>query len=289
MCRERRCLFSARLVAARSSMLARCSAWSLESNGRPTAPPKQALPASQRPWLSTTRTKTSGSTASVPRSSRRSWGPHPCRKLPTPTPKGANALRKFRLGAWANPTTWRKWRYISPRMNLPGSPGWRLRSTADSPPIDMAIPRSRKAIAHLAVDELRERLRTSNTARQFGFVLREAEPGRVVLQMRVREKHKQVHGVVHGGVIAALADTAGGLATYMACPRGTRIATVEMKINYLEGVEGGAVRADARVVRLGAHIAVVECDVRDDTLRLVGKALMTFFVGPFRKRRKKPH
>jgi uncharacterized protein (TIGR00369 family) len=149
------------------------------------------------------------------------------------------------------------------------------------------MARSRKAIEHLAVDELRERLRTSNTAKQFGFVLRDAEPRRVVLQMRVEERHMQVHGVVHGGVIAALADTAGGLATYMACPRGTRVATVEMKINYLEAVEGGAVRADARVVRLGAHIAVVDCDVRDDNLRLVAKALMTFFVGPFRRKRKR--
>ena len=96
----------------------------------------------------------------------------------------------------------------------------------------------------------------------------------------------QVHGVVHGGVLAALADTAGGLATYMACPRGTRVATIEMKINYLEAVEGGSVTAEARVVRIGGHIAVVDCDVRDDR-RLVGKALMTFFVGPFRKNRKK--
>jgi uncharacterized protein (TIGR00369 family) len=145
---------------------------------------------------------------------------------------------------------------------------------------------SRRAIEHLAVDELRERLQSSQTAQQFGFTLGEAEPGRVVLQMRVEERHKQVHGVVHGGVIAALADTAGGLATYMACPRGTRVATVEMKINYLEAVEGGILRAEARVVRLGAHIAVVDCDVRDDTRRLVGKALMTFFVGPFRKGKK---
>jgi len=32
---------------------------------------------------------------------------------------------------------------------------------------------------------------------------------------------------------------------------------------------------------------VVDCDIRDANLRLVGKALMTFFVGPFRKNRKK--
>jgi 1,4-dihydroxy-2-naphthoyl-CoA hydrolase len=148
-------------------------------------------------------------------------------------------------------------------------------------------PRYRSAIEHLAADELRERLETSNTAKQFGFVLEKAYPGRVVLRMGVDERHKQVHGVVHGGVLAALADTAGGLATYMACPRGTRVATIEMKINYLESVEGGVVHAEAQVVRLGAHVAVVDCDLRDDKRRLVGKALMTFFVGPFSRHRKK--
>jgi uncharacterized protein (TIGR00369 family) len=147
--------------------------------------------------------------------------------------------------------------------------------------------RSFKAIEHLAAEELKQRLHTSNTARQFGFVLAEAEPGRVVLRMRVGERHKQVHGVVHGGVVAALADTAAGLATYMAMPRGRRVATVEMKINYLEPVERGNITAEARVIRRGKHIAVVDCDVRDDERRLVGKALMTFYVGPFSKERKK--
>jgi uncharacterized protein (TIGR00369 family) len=148
------------------------------------------------------------------------------------------------------------------------------------------MSRSFKSIEHLAVHELQERLYSSNTARQFGFRLAVAEPGRVILRMRVSERHKQVHGVVHGGILAALADTAGGLATYMAVPRGRRVATIEMKINYLEAVEGGTVEAEARVVRRGRHIAVVDCDVRSEDHRLVGKALMTFFVGPFRKIRK---
>lgn len=153
--------------------------------------------------------------------------------------------------------------------------------TAGSRRIDMA--RSRQRSEHLAAEDLRERLRASNTAKQFGFVLEKAEPGHVVLEMPVDDRHKQIHGVVHGGVIAALADTAGGLATYMASPRGRRVATIEMKINYLEAVADGTLRADARVVRLGAHIAVVDCDVRDDARRLVGKALMTFFVSPLKR------
>jgi uncharacterized protein (TIGR00369 family) len=133
----------------------------------------------------------------------------------------------------------------------------------------------------VAAQQLRRRLQQNSTSRQMGFTLARATRGRVRLQMKVDARHLQVHGVVHGGVLAALADTAGGLASYMACPLGTRVATVEMKINYLEGVERGTVTADAEVVRIGRHLAVVDCDVTDDTKRLVAKALMTFFVGPF--------
>ncbi|MFZ3217839.1 MAG: PaaI family thioesterase [Candidatus Acidiferrales bacterium] len=151
----------------------------------------------------------------------------------------------------------------------------------------MAESLKSKSAERLAAEELRRRLRESSTARQLGFALVEAERGRVVMRMRVNRRHLQLHGVVHGGVLAALADTAGGLATYMACARGTRVATIEMKINFLEAVEGGNVTAEAVVVRIGRHVAVVDCDVSDDTGRLVGKALMSFFVGPFRKNRKK--
>lgn len=149
------------------------------------------------------------------------------------------------------------------------------------------MARNPKSIQYLAERELRERVRMSNTARQFGFVVQHAERGKVTMRMLVNARHKQLHGVVHGGVLAALADTAGGLATYMTCPLGTRVATVEMKINFLEAVEAGSVTAEAVVVRIGRHIAVADCDLRDNSGRLVAKALMTFFVGPFRKNRKK--
>jgi uncharacterized protein (TIGR00369 family) len=146
---------------------------------------------------------------------------------------------------------------------------------------------SAKKIERIAAQQLRRRLEENSTAKQMGFSLLKATYGRVLLGMRVDSRHLQVHGVVHGGVLAALADTAGGLASYMACPLGTRVATVEMKINYLEGVERGELTADAQVVRLGRHLSVVDCDVKDEDRRLVAKALMTFFVGPFAKPKKR--
>jgi acyl-CoA thioesterase len=124
--------------------------------------------------------------------------------------------------------------------------------------------------------ELARRLNQSNVMRFLGFRLMVAEPGRVVLRFQVRLHHLQVHNVVHGGVIGTLADTAGGMATYLAVPAGTRVATVEMKINFLEPIERGTVTADARVIRCGRNFSVVECDVRDSVGRLAGKALMTF-------------
>lgn len=139
---------------------------------------------------------------------------------------------------------------------------------------------SLQEVRQIGATEVRERLRASGTAKQLGFEVAEVQSGHVVLRMRVKVHHKQVHGVVHGGVLAALADTAGGLASYTAAS-GPRVATIEMKINYLEPVAGGTVVADARVVRIGKHISVVDCDIRDNNSLLVAKALMSFYVGPF--------
>lgn len=137
------------------------------------------------------------------------------------------------------------------------------------------------------VQAIRDRLSKSGTVKQMGFTVEEAEPGRVLLKMLVKPHHKQVHGVVHGGVLATLADTAGGMATYSTNLNTPRSATIEMKINYLEAVDKGTVTAEASVVRRGRHIAVVDCDVRDDH-RLVAKALLTFFVGPFSTNKTEP-
>ena len=131
-----------------------------------------------------------------------------------------------------------------------------------------------------AAKELTRRLRSSNTNRLLGFTVEAAEPGRAVLAMRVRELHRQIHGVVHGGIIATLADTAAALGVYMALPRGTPMATVELKINYLEPLVHGVVIAEGRMLRKGRNFAVAECDIRDHDGKLAAKALMTFVINP---------
>ncbi|HEV2388128.1 MAG TPA: PaaI family thioesterase [Candidatus Acidoferrales bacterium] len=126
--------------------------------------------------------------------------------------------------------------------------------------------------------ELQHRFHRSATRRMFGFRLLRVERGRVWLEMEVARRFLQVHGRVHGGILATLADTATALAAYTVVPPRARLATLEMKINFLEGVERGAVTARARVLRAGRTVVVCECDLRDGADRLAAKAMVTLAV-----------
>jgi uncharacterized protein (TIGR00369 family) len=133
-------------------------------------------------------------------------------------------------------------------------------------------------LSQAALARAAQRLRHSHPVNHFGFVLEKARRGHVVFRMAVLELHKQVHRIVHGGVLAMLADTAGGFAAFLVAPVGSRVVTIELKINFLEAVESGEIRAHARVLRQGSTTSVVDCEIFDQDRRLVSKALMTFAV-----------
>src|ERR1700730_1924706 len=123
---------------------------------------------------------------------------------------------------------------------------------------------------------VRRRMKESRSTDLFGFEVQSVHPGRATFRLDVRPRHKQIHGVVHGGILAALADTAAAIAAYTAVPKGTEIVTVELKINYLEPVPGGRIKADARVLRAGRNFVVAECEIFNENGSLAAKALLTF-------------
>lgn len=127
-----------------------------------------------------------------------------------------------------------------------------------------------------ATEFVRERMKDSQAIAHLGFDVEKVEKGRAIFQLDVRAHHKQIHGVVHGGILAALADTTAAIAAYTTVPRGTEIATVELKINYLEPVPGGRIKADARVLRTGRNFVVAECEIINEDGSLAAKALLTF-------------
>ncbi len=120
------------------------------------------------------------------------------------------------------------------------------------------------------------RLKLSNFSVLVGLEVEKLYEGGAVLGMTVKEHHLQIHNVVHGGVIASLADTAGAIAAYTVSAVGAELATIELKINYLLPIADGKVEAEGRVLRAGRNFIVVECDIRNAQGKLAAKALMTF-------------
>jgi uncharacterized protein (TIGR00369 family) len=138
------------------------------------------------------------------------------------------------------------------------------------------MPRKMSAEEKRVTELVRARIRESKSTELLGFDVESVHDGRAVFLLEVKPIHKQIHGVVHGGILAALADTTAAIAAYTAVPRGVELATLELKINYLEPVPGGRVKADARVLRAGRNFIVTECDIFNQSGSLAAKALLTF-------------
>ena len=112
-------------------------------------------------------------------------------------------------------------------------------------------------------------------ARLLGFVLRSIEPGRAVFEMEADERHHNPMGTLHGGVYCDLADAAMGYAYAATLGEGETFTTVELKINFFRPVRKGKLTAEARVVRAGANLGYVECDVKDGEGKLAARAAST--------------
>jgi len=135
---------------------------------------------------------------------------------------------------------------------------------------------SKRELGQEHLELAQSRMKMSKFSVLVGFDVEHLYEGGAVLRMEVQEHHRQIQSVVHGGVIAALADTAGAIAAYTVSPEGIELVTIELKINYLLPIAKGTVKAEGKVLRAGRNFVVVECDVRNDEAELAAKALMTF-------------
>lgn len=100
---------------------------------------------------------------------------------------------------------------------------------------------------------------------------------RVVMGVDYDERLCTTGGLVHGGLIMALADSSGAACASLNLPGdATGTSTIESKTNFLGGVRDGRVVAISRPLHKGSTTIVVETEVRrvsDD--RLVAKVTQT--------------
>jgi uncharacterized protein (TIGR00369 family) len=97
------------------------------------------------------------------------------------------------------------------------------------------------------------------------FVLRSAGDGRSTWEYTVDPAHYNTNGVLHGGVLMALLDTAMGHAVgSLVIPNGRYNASAQFNMHFLLPVKTGLVRANAVVKKLGKRLAVVEAEAVDE-------------------------
>jgi len=112
-------------------------------------------------------------------------------------------------------------------------------------------------------------------ARLLGFTMTALEPGRAVFQMQVDGRHHNPLGTLHGGIYCDLADAAMGWAYGASLPEGETFTTIELKVNFLRAVRQGTLTAEAKVVKGGATLGYIECEVTDQDGRLAAKLSCT--------------
>jgi len=100
--------------------------------------------------------------------------------------------------------------------------------------------------------------------------------GQVSVHLRVRDELLQNLGVVHGGAIASLIDTASAFAVLSQIELHERVTTTDLTIHYLRPIISGRMTATARVVRGGRRLFVLAVEVTDDREKLVATAVTSY-------------
>lgn len=94
-------------------------------------------------------------------------------------------------------------------------------------------------------------------------------------ELTVTAQSCNVYNIVHGGCLAALADTVAGSAV---ASRGRNCVTINYGMNFLSPATGTKIKCVARPRKVGKTICVYHCLLTDDKGRTVAAGDFTFMV-----------
>lgn len=110
-------------------------------------------------------------------------------------------------------------------------------------------------------DRVRADFDKQQAMKLLGARLSRVEEGVVEIELPFRPELGQQHGFFHAGLLATIADSAGGYAAYTLMPAGSEVLTVEFKVNMLSPALGEVAVARGRVTRAGRTLTVAEIEV----------------------------
>lgn len=96
----------------------------------------------------------------------------------------------------------------------------------------------------------------------------------------LNSSHLQPFGLVHGGVMATLIDTATFWAAYMRIPEDAGLVNVDIKLNYLKSITSGVLRAEGVAIKSGRSLSYAEARVYDEQETLLVHGTSTLMALP---------
>lgn len=94
--------------------------------------------------------------------------------------------------------------------------------------------------------------------------------GEIVIAMRITEQHTNMRGIVHGGMLASLADSALGLGLTMSCEGRNSFVTVNLSTDFIDAARPGDwVEAHVHIGRIGSRVAFADCELMVDGKRIL--------------------
>jgi uncharacterized protein (TIGR00369 family) len=128
------------------------------------------------------------------------------------------------------------------------------------------------------VEDLRRRIAASPFHAGLGISVEHAAAGDVRLGWEARPDHRNLQGLVHGGILATLVDIAMGLAVRTVVGPTRRHVTIDLHVQYLRPARPGPLQALGSVVRVGTNVGFAEGSVMDAAGRLLIRASGTYSV-----------
>lgn len=113
-----------------------------------------------------------------------------------------------------------------------------------------------------------------------GMRIAQLELDRCRIDLDLAQRHLQPFGIVHGGVLATLIDTATFWAGFMRLPEDAGLVNVDLKLNYLKAVARGRLRAHGECLRAGRQLSYTQASVFDENDELVAHGTSTLMALP---------
>ena len=111
------------------------------------------------------------------------------------------------------------------------------------------------------VEEVQKSFAEQSIMKLIGAELAVVQPGLVEISLPYSRDLTQQDGFLHAGIITTIADSAAGYAAFTLMPAGSRVLSVEFKVNLLRPASGEQFLARAEVIKAGKTLTVVRSDV----------------------------